>query len=361
LPSDYSNWCPEIYRGLFIDRHNNNRVLVAPCCQAQGSTQDVDTFDFNSNKYLTQLRDEFSQGQRPKACQRCWNAEDLGVKSRRQSAVEFFNIDPDNKVVLQGLDYNATWACNSACIMCGPQASSLWATELGNVSMEKTKFRSNRIIDKLELSNLKKAHFNGGEPLLTDDHLRVLSNLALEDLFVSYNTNGTIYPSVQAIELWKRLKLVKLFFSIDAVGKAFEYIRWPAKWNEVEDNLLKMKEQLPSNVMFGFNITVGVYNLCDLTDLIDWINQNLITNREGDKSDVNIQIAYNFDPAALSDNAREKIMSNLKNCNQLSSVYNYLLTTTHKNINWIKKLEEIDGRRSTDWRSSLKISEFVNA
>lgn len=359
--NDYSNWCPEIYRGLFIDRHNNGRVLIAPCCQAQGNTQDVDTFDFNSNEYLTRLRGEFLQGQKPDACQRCWDAEDLGIKSRRQSAIEFFNIDPNDTVVLQGLDFNATWACNSACIMCGPQASSLWATELGNVSVEKTKFRSNRIIDKLELSNLKKAHFNGGEPLLTNDHLQVLSNVPPQDLFVSYNTNGTIYPSDQTIEVWKQLKLVKLFFSIDAVGKAFEYIRWPAKWNEVEDNLLRMKAHLPSNVMFGFNITVGMYNLFDLVDLIDWINCNLITNREGDRSDVNIQIAYNFDPAALTSDVREKVLSSIKDCDQLSSVYNYLLTTKYKNINWIEKLEEIDRRRSTDWKSSLKISEFVNA
>ena len=34
-------WCPEIYRNIYIDRVNHDKVRIAPCCQAQGSTVDI--------------------------------------------------------------------------------------------------------------------------------------------------------------------------------------------------------------------------------------------------------------------------------------------------------------------------------
>jgi molybdenum cofactor biosynthesis enzyme MoaA len=46
---------------------------------------------------------------------------------------------------------------------------------------------------------VKKIHFNGGEPLLNDDQLGLLLKLekqdVLKNVFISYNTNGTVMPS----------------------------------------------------------------------------------------------------------------------------------------------------------------------
>lgn len=330
------NWCPEIYRGLFVDRRNNG-VLIAPCCQATGAVEPTDTFDFSTSNHLTNLRNEFTLGNKPSACDRCWKNEEIGLKSRRQSAIKFYNVAPSDEVVLQGLDFSATWACNCACIMCGPWQSSLWAKELSGDEFDKAKFRYNKVIDRVDLSNLQKLHLNGGEPMLSDDHLKILSKVDLSKLFVSYNTNGTIYPTQATIDLWKQTKLVKLFFSIDAVGNAYEYIRWPANWENVKNNMLKMKEELPSNVMFGFNITVACYNIPELADVINWINQNIKTNKEGDKSDINIQIAHNFDPLALPMHVREKLLPTI-DVEELSEIRRYLLTPGHKQLNWIENL-----------------------
>ena len=124
-------WCPEIYRNIYIDRVNHDKVRIAPCCQAQGSTVDIKNLNFESDAFLTDLRTKFTAGQKPVACSRCWQAEELGQKSRRQSAIEFFNLDKsDTTVTLESIDHNVTWACNLACIMCNPNYSSTWANEL---------------------------------------------------------------------------------------------------------------------------------------------------------------------------------------------------------------------------------------
>ena len=362
------NWCPEIFRGMYLEKVNDDRLRVSPCCQADSKIEQLAGFDFSTSPYLQDLRSKISQGNKPDACRRCWQAESVGHKSRRQSAIEFYQIEPgDDRVILQGLDHSVTWACNLACIMCGPHSSSTWANEM---SMTKTDLfhigkllqKNNDFFDNLDISNLKKIHFNGGEPLLNNDQIGLLERLEaqgiLGDVLLSYNTNASIYPSARLIDLWKRTRLVRLFFSIDATESAFNYIRWPADWSTVEDNILRMKNELPSNVMFGFNVTVGTYNVFEIKQVKNWIDHNLPSNREGDATEFNWQIAGNFDPRWLRKDVKKSAISYLGGdinglCAYLESYIDYS-TSDH----WIQALDQIDQRRGTQWKQQLMIGNY---
>jgi len=332
--------------------------------------ESVDAFNFNTSPYLNQLRNQFDNGEQPSECDRCWNAEKYGHKSRRQSAIEFFNITtPNNDIVLESLDHSATWACNLACIMCGPGNSSLWATQL-NLDKNSLKQmgrlfqRSNNFLTNLDTSHIKKIHFNGGEPFLNDDQTQLLENLEqqgiLKNTFISYNTNGTVMPSKKIIDLWGKSRLVKIFFSIDAIGPAFDYIRWPGKWEQVSKNILDMKENLPSNVMFGFNSTIGNYNLLELSDLYQWFDQNLKYNKEGDESDFCWQLANNFDLKHLSQTIKIHAIEHLRSIASFSGIVKYLeLVQTHvENLYWIKELDQLDIKRNTNWKQHLQIGKY---
>ena len=364
------NWCPEIYHGMFVDRVNDDKINVAPCCQAAGKIESVDGFDFQTSKHLSALRQQFDQNKKPEACDRCWKMEKVGHKSRRLSAIEFYaSSSPDHTVSLESLDHSATWACNLACVMCGPLQSSSWAKELHYnkyqlMDIGRQFQKNNNFLDKLDLSNIKKIHFNGGEPLLNSDQTLLLKKLEqqniLQNTFISYNTNGTIMPNTQLIDLWKKARLVKLFFSIDAIGVAFEYIRWPAQWEQVSKNLLTLRAQLPSNVMFGFNTTVGSYNVFEMVNVVDWFEQNLYANREGDNSDFNWQLADNFSPANLDITTKKLAIEQLKTRLKLQNIADYLESTLDNtaNHNWIQQLNVIDLRRDTNWKNSLAIGKY---
>lgn len=369
MPNDYSNWCPEIYRSVFVDRVNDDKIRVAPCCQANSQVELVETFDFNASPHLTKLRQQFDNNKKPSECNLCWKAEELGHKSRRQSAIEFFNIPPSSDIVLEGIDHSTTWACNLACIMCGPNNSSTWASELGYGKTELFEIgrqfqKSNNFLDKLDLSNIKKIHFNGGEPLLNNDQIQLIEQLeeqgVLKNTFISYNTNGTVMPGDKIMKLWEKARLVKLFFSIDGTNSAFEYIRWPGKWSEVSNNLLEMKKHLSSNVMFGFNVTVGCYNLFEMVDVYNWFVENLQSNREGDASDFNWQFADNFDIKYLNHEAKTSAIQSLELIPQLQGIVKYIKSTLNygENNNWINQLDEIDQRRGTSWKKSLQIGKY---
>ena len=374
MSKDYGNWCPEIYRSVFIDRHNSDQISVAPCCQSSPKIENVIDFNFNTSAHLVQLRQQFDRDERPKECISCWQAEDLGSRSRRQGSIEFFQLPKiDRSVSLQSIDYNATWACNLACVMCGPGFSSFWATQK---NLDKSKlskigryFRNqNNFLDTLVVSDIKKIHFNGGEPLLNNDHLDMLVKLEQQDILknteISYNTNGTIMPNKKTIDLWSKTRLVKIYFSIDAVGPAFEYIRWPGLWRQTCKNMLDMKNDLPGNVMFGFNLTVGCYNLFEIEDVWNWFDQNISTNRDGDASEFSWQLTkseHRFDLKYLNLDIKNLAINQLKPIPALSGIVAYLesMTEHQEGLNWIRYLEELDSTRGTDWTASLKIAKYM--
>jgi len=363
-------WCPEIYRNVFIDRVNDDRIRIAPCCQAGSAIEVVDTFDFQTSAHLTKLRKQFDCNERPVECNRCWQAENNGHKSRRMSAMEFYNVAPSSDVILQGIDHSATWACNLACVMCSPENSSLWASQ-ENLNRDDLKSmgryfqKSNNFLDKLDLEHVKKIHFNGGEPMLNNDQTEFLLKLeeqgVLKNTFISYNTNGTVMPSQQIIDLWERARLVKIFFSIDAVGSAFEYVRWPGKWDQTSKNILDMKDSLPHNVMFGFNTTVGNYNLLEIDEVYNWFKQHIQTNREGDPSDFCWQLANNFNPGNLSRIIKMQAIKQLEPIAELSGLVGYIKATLEQleNTEWLVALDKIDAKRNTNWRTALKTAKFI--
>lgn len=368
MPNDADKtWCPEIYKNLFINRWNDDKIGVAPCCDAYNAKIEQNaTFDFNTNPYLTNLREKFNRGEKPKECSVCWKSEEMGRKSRRQASIEYWHMmhgpEIDRKTELEGIDFHSTWICNLACIMCCPENSSKWAAELGIKNIEeigRSSRKYNDFMSYLDFDNLTRAHFNGGEPLINDEHLLILDKIKSNQVIASYQTNGTVKPSEKTIEAWKKLKMLKMYFSIDGIGRGFNYIRWPGDWDEVEENILWYRETFPDMIL-GFNVTIGAYNLFELSDIYDWFYKNLATNKSGDRSDFSWQLANNFDVRQIRTDVRDAAVKTFSDNPYFEGLSYYLQTVLPDEYDgkWISKLEEIDRRRGTDWKKSLKIGQW---
>ena len=100
---------------------------------------------------------------------------------------------------------------------------------------------------------------------MTENHINLLKRIqevkGLTDVRVFYNTNGTQIVSDLVLELWKKCKLVELYFSIDDVGLRFDYQRTGAEWDQIVLNLQWYFEHMPHNHMFNINCTWGYLNL----------------------------------------------------------------------------------------------------
>ena len=272
------NTCYDAFKNINIVIEEN-QLAISPCCVSPVKT--VDTIDFKNNSYLTQIREEWNSGKFPSACGYCKKAEASGAPSRRQSVTQWYrDHDSDNTDVDPiRLDYWTGDLCNLACVICGPYNSSRWKQEL-LIPIQSRQVIVNKFWRSMDLTNLKFIHFNGGEPLLSKEHVEFLKEIPNKSqVGINYNTNATVLPDQYLIDLWSEFRLIQLDFSIDDIGARFEYQRYPAKWSELVNNLHWFIDNAPHNCMFAVNTSVGILNHANVDNLTHWLEENFHTNR----------------------------------------------------------------------------------
>ena len=145
--------------------------------------------------------------------------------------------------------------------------------------------------------------------------------------------------------------------SLDGVGPRFEYLRWPASWNQVTDNLLELKQSVPSNVMFLIEETVSIFNLFYMAELDDWAKQNFSTNREGDVVHKTNHLANEFF------DIRQMLTQEYVDAMKDSPYYGLIDKNWHeqpeKIRSMIAKIRKFDAFRNQDWRKTFpEVAEF---
>jgi organic radical activating enzyme len=313
--------CIDAFKNL--DIRSSNGLGIAACCLSPSIS--VEKIDFYNNEYLQNIRNSWKQGIWPTACNNCKTVENQGGVSRRQGATNWYHQNgiTDTEPALVRLDYWTGDLCNLACVICDPRNSSVWKQEL-NYPTDSKKTNVNSFWEGLDTSQLRHVHFNGGEPLLSKEHVKFLQALPDKHLIhVSYNTNGTIQASQELLDLWSQYKLVQLDFSIDDIGARYEYQRYPAKWPKVADNLQWYIANATHNCMFAVNTTVSILNYHNLDNLNQWLQQNFHKSRFTDP------IEHRQQPA----NGRFALTGN----RELA----------------LKFLDDCDARRGTNWRTTF--------
>jgi MoaA/NifB/PqqE/SkfB family radical SAM enzyme len=251
-----------------------------------------------NSRYMQLLRRDFLYGQKPDTCQRCWDEEAAGRVSKRINSrirlkeyyddVDWNNLNPDQ---LWFIDLKLGNICNLKCRICGSWSSSKWAKEeidyvpgIDRKTHLAYKFlqdgawpRESEVFwDNLKtlLPNIKYFEFTGGEPFLIEQHFELLRYAVeqgySENIEIHYNTNGTVFP--ESAELWANFKHVEIAFSIDNVGARFEYERYGADWNEVQENIAKFTEIRSRKISTQLCTTMNVQNVYYLPELCDWIS-----------------------------------------------------------------------------------------
>lgn len=360
--TNLKGYCPLIFNGIYVERGIGG-IQIAPCSLSAKSSILSEKINFESNTHLTEIRDITKLNQFAPQCQTCWVVENNGGESKRQTEIDAFKLLSTADTKLMHIDYNTLPICNAKCIICSSKYSSLWIQDdikLGhqkNTVIPKLDIKSNQL-KGLDLSHLRSIYFNGGEPLLTNDHINLLSNLEnLEDISISYNTNGSCYPTDDVIKMWNRSKEVTLFFSIDGINDKFEYIRNPLIWEQVSNNI-KLIHQLLPNVVIGISYTLGIHNVFGLQETINWFTNNL------DNFNVKTQfhvhtVNGNLDLCYASPQLKHAFNIELKkfdsdNFYWLESIQSYISSDSDTNNDWQTYLSNLDNIRNNNWKDTFK-------
>lgn len=308
--------CLDPFKNLNIVSKNQS-LEIGPCCISP--TVPSVRVDFVDNSYLNGIRTSWQSGIMPPQCGACDKPYNRKDASNQWYTNHGYN---DTQVELIRVDYWVGDTCNLQCVICGPHNSSAWKQELGVQGWHQ---ENNQFWNELDLNKLRHIHFNGGEPLLSKEHLNFLQAIPnKQQVEINYNTNGTIIPNVYLQDLWSQFKLVILDFSIDDTETQFEYQRYPAKWSQVVKNLHWYVDHAPVNTMFAVNTTVSVLNQNNMPKLESWLTNNFDKNRLGDP------VSHRKQPAVglfALDNADTKAHG------------------------IVKFLSDCDARRGTNWKT----------
>jgi hypothetical protein len=208
------------------------------------------------------------------------------------------------------------------------------------------------------LQNIKHVHFHGGgEPLLSDNHVRLLQKIqevkGLSDVRVFYNTNATQTVSDEILQLWEKCKLIELYFSIDDIGARFEYQRTGANWHNVSATLDWFYTNMPHNHMFNVNCTWSYLNFFYLNEVWDWWNKNFSSNRYGDPTNLIFQKAVgDFGLNHLSKISHDTLQNKFQGYNKLLVLTQSLKTSDQPHDIFWKNISALDQIRSTDFRAA---------
>jgi sulfatase maturation enzyme AslB (radical SAM superfamily) len=367
-----SIFCPMIHNGMHIVYSSEiDQFRIQSCClRGDGFlVKDSDNI-WDSSKFIS-LRETNNKGIWDPRCFNCRSLEKSQQASFRTGTLDKFGIKR-NLSGPQRIDLMFDKSCNLACRSCGPESSTFWQQHLkiNNLypkKIERYDTAAEKVIDflkKIDLSHLEVLVFCGGETLMGHNYWKVAEYLSTAipnvktQLTLSFQTNGTQPVPKKYFELIERFHLVKFNISLDATEEKFNYLRWPAEWNQVVDNIFNLRDNLPVNVMFVIEETISIFNLYYQLELEQWTKINFNSNRLGDIINHTRHVANGqFGLHNLTREYAEALeCTNLYNFVQKEKIDN---PTTIKSM--ISSINRFDLIRKEDWRTTFpEVAEFYS-
>jgi len=241
-------------------------------------------------------------------CTRCYEQEESGFFSGRQSANKHHGhhiarVDETNddgsydKFGMTYWDIRFSNLCNLKCRSCGHIFSSNWYNDQAKLAGGDWKKHNKALnfagrweTDVWEqlvehLDYVEQIYFAGGEPLLMEEHYRILDELERRERFdvrLIYNTNftETSLKGRSVFDYWKKFDSVAVGASLDAADARGEYIRKGTKWDRVTKNREEMLRVCPE-VDFYVSPTLSIMNAWHLPDFHkDWVERGFINPQD---------------------------------------------------------------------------------
>lgn len=267
-----------------------------PCCLGEGAhpvgnlKQQTIAEVWNGEAYRAMRRNMLAD-QPSKECTRCYEQERMGFASMRNNTNRHFaqHIGEIEQTLPDGThpemrfrywDIRFSNLCNLKCRTCGGIFSSRWyddETRLngGKPMRARVLYAGRTTMDVWEqmedqIQYLEQIYFAGGEPLIMEEHYRILDKL-LETgntrVRLVYNTNLTElrYKQKSVLDYWKQFPNVCVAASLDGMGKHAELIRSGTDWNAVEQNCADLVRECP-HIDFMVSPTLSVMNAWHLPE-----------------------------------------------------------------------------------------------
>ena len=309
-----------------------------PCCLGEmkypiGNMRENTLEEIWNGEQYTNIRQNMLDDKPSKECSRCYEQEEQGFFSMRNSSNKHFGhhihkvdqgIKPNFELVYWDIRFSNQ--CNMKCRSCGPMFSSLWYDDHTKMHGQAPNHKriewagrdKNDIWQQMikHIDHIEQIYFAGGEPLIMQEHYNILKELVKRkrfDVKLIYNTNFSVtkFKDLDVLEMWKLFDSVSVGASLDAMGSRAELMRKGTIWKNTMENRERMLKVCP-NVDFYISPTVSLMNIDHVTDFHkDWIQRGFLSHQ-----DLNVNILQSPDwyrADCLPKKLKNKITSKIKN------------------------------------------------
>jgi pyruvate-formate lyase-activating enzyme len=281
---------------------------VVPCCinhdYVLGNTKTTPITEIysNNNEKLVALRKEMLDGpDLPESCSRCSipESEYTNNSYRYHSNKNYGHLIENIQINNDGTITDAkilTWdvrfsnLCNLKCRTCDSINSSKIAEEERKYQGKTIQILKEAFDDTTEffeffessIDSIEEIYFCGGEPLLLEDHYKMLDILVAHEKFdtvLRYNTNCTkiFFKDKNVVDnYWVKFKHVRLGLSLDAGWEQLFYIRHGSNWNVVLENLKYIVSKCP-HVCMHLSPTISILNAFHISKLHKFLVEEKLT------------------------------------------------------------------------------------
>ena len=360
----------------FVHAHISTTGRSQVCCMSEESFGDVTELGIEniyskSNSKLVNFRKDMLEHGLPASCANCSVPEEFNNTSHRITSNRQFGHLLDNMGDLVNNEDIFLWdvrfsnLCNLKCRMCGPQASTRIAEEQNVNNVLIKPFSTQADFFEFFIKHIDTAtefYFCGGEPLMMEEHYRVL-DLLIEhkkfDTVLRYNSNMTTlcFKDKNVINYWKHFKQVKVSASIDAGWTQLSYIRHGANWKNIVDNLKSIRYSV-THVEVILGVAVSILNAFHVFSMYKFlVEHQLIKAHEIYFIPVHGNMSLTCLPPALKEKVTDywhSELSNIKEQNVLNSgmaLLNEMNSTDNRHMlsNFITEIKDIDTKRNENF------------
>ena len=338
--------------------------------------QNSTTEDEWNGTYFREIRKSFLNNEWPENCKRCKHVEELNGRSKRMDENHMWKdkykhlvdlTEEDGSVPYQPphMDVRTGTVCNFKCIHCNPSSSSRWLEDRKTIEKYGYEYvvndntwiaKDNTFWDSLDISQIKRYNFLGGESFYNKRHNEFIKKLNespyAKDVEIAYVSNGSL-----KFENMENFKKVRLRLSVDCAETAGEYFRYGLDW----DNWCNNIKEFPSNFDVSFQWTcsnVSMFYLIDTYDVLRETFPNIRFLFENHVTEPKYMSVQNL-PLEVKKEIKNNIDSYMFDSEAREVLPFYVNHMFEKDVwsetgeTFINYLNDLDKARNTNWKKSL--------
>lgn len=261
------HYCKSPWMSLFV--YNDGKVKS--CCAGQWDWGDLKTQSLDeiiNDPKVIQLKQDILDGTPNPYCSYCAGCEENSGSSQRGYYTQFPMEEEKlyDPTVFELMQTDIRWnnLCNLNCAYCDTLWSTTWA-KLKDYPIVAIKSRYyDSVLTKVSVNkdNMKAIIMGGGEPLLHKQNVELLQALN-DDIKIDIMTNLSMnLDSVSVFAEIRKKTDVNWCISFENVGDEFEFVRHGAKWDQLYENIKRIRYHPGHCVMLK-----PTYNLLSATNL----------------------------------------------------------------------------------------------